>query len=125
MAKIRSVDTKPEMMVRRLVYGMGYRYRLHDRRLPGSPDMVFIGRRKVIFIHGCFWHRHSCKRGQSTPSTRKAFWEKKFTLNVERDCKNHAILKQNGWDVLILWECEIKISNMILLENWIRHFLDK
>jgi DNA mismatch endonuclease (patch repair protein) len=108
MAKIRSTDTGPEMAVRRLVHGMGYRYRLHRKELPGNPDLVFKKRYKVIFVHGCFWHMHeNCKRG-NRPKSNRQYWNKKLFKNVERDKKNQARLKELGWDVLVIWECEVK-----------------
>jgi DNA mismatch endonuclease (patch repair protein) len=108
MSRIQGKDTKPEMVVRKLVFAMGYRYRLHDKKLPGKPDLVFAGRRKVIFVHGCFWHRHNCKYGRVVPQTRKPFWKEKLDKNKERDKKNIQKLKQMGWGVLVVWECETK-----------------
>lgn len=110
MARIRGKDTKPEMKVRRLVHRLGYRYRLHRRDLPGSPDLVFPGRRKVILVHGCFWHRHpdpACKRARM-PKSRLEFWEPKLTANADRDLRNQSALEAMGWKVLILWECELE-----------------
>ena len=107
MARIRSVDTLPEMKVRRLVHGMGYRYRLHRRDLPGTPDLVFPGRRKIIFVHGCFWHQHGCRRG-SRPTSNQDFWNRKLDGNVLRDRANIAALERTGWSVLVIWECETK-----------------
>ncbi|MDW4499157.1 DNA mismatch endonuclease Vsr [Sulfitobacter sp. D35] len=108
MRRVRNRDTKPELLVRHLVHGMGYRYRLHRRDLPGSPDLVFISRRKVIFVHGCFWHRHAdpdCKLAR-LPKSKLDFWESKLETNRERDERNVARLKELGWDVLIIWECQ-------------------
>ncbi|WP_337174206.1 very short patch repair endonuclease [Paludisphaera sp.] len=109
MGLVRSTDTKPEMVVRRLVHSLGYRYRLHDRTLPGKPDLVFKRRRKVIFIHGCFWHRHGagCSRTRM-PKSRQEFWGKKLTGNEERDRRNEAALSALGWTYLIVWECQLK-----------------
>jgi len=107
MARIRGRNTKPEMRVRRLVHGLGYRYRLHKRDLPGTPDLVFAARRKAIFVHGCFWHQHQCPRG-SQPTSNTAFWKTKLRQNVERDRKNIAELAAAGWSVLVVWECETK-----------------
>jgi DNA mismatch endonuclease (patch repair protein) len=104
MSRIRSKDTKPEMVVRRLVHRLGYRYVLHDKRLPGSPDLVFPSRRKVIFVHGCFWHGHSCGRGFK-PKTNEAFWSKKIVGNKARDAKRLRELRRQGWGVLTVWEC--------------------
>lgn len=108
MSRIQGKDTKPEMVVRRLVFALGYRYRLHDKKLPGKPDLVFAGRKKVIFVHGCFWHRHNCRYGKVIPQTRKEFWKDKLDKNKERDKKNKRKLKQMGWDVLVVWECETR-----------------
>lgn len=105
MGRVRSKDTKPEMLVRRLVHGLGYRYRLHRRDLPGTPDLVFPSRRKAVFVHGCFWHQHDCPRG-SRPSSNKAFWNAKLRRNVENDRRNLAALADAGWSVLVIWECE-------------------
>ena len=104
MAAVRQRDTKPELLVRRLAHRMGYRFRLNVRSLPGSPDIVFPRLDKVIFVHGCFWHRHRCKRA-TTPATRRAFWLKKFAENKERDRRNIRALQRAGWDVLVVWEC--------------------
>lgn len=108
MSRVKSKDTTPEMVVRRLLHSMGYRYRLHAKGLPGKPDLVFAGRRKVIFVHGCYWHGHDCKRGARLPSTRQEYWLGKITRNKERDARNVSSLEQAGWDVLVAWECELK-----------------
>ena len=105
MAAVRSRDTKPERIVRRVVHGMRFRFRLHGRHLPGSPDLVLPRHRKVIFVHGCFWHKHDCRAGRSTPATRTEFWESKRDANVARDAKATAALTARGWDVLVVWEC--------------------
>ena len=108
MGRIRGQDTKPEMKVRRLLHSKGYRYRLHRAGLPGRPDLVFPSRRKIIFVHGCFWHRHpGCKYAYS-PKSRTAFWKQKFDRNVERDNKALDQLSEMGWDTLVVWECELK-----------------
>lgn len=107
MKSVPQKDTKPEMRLRKALHGMGFRYRLHDKRLPGSPDLVFPKLKAVIFVHGCFWHRHGCKQ-TTTPATRKDFWEAKFNANVERDNKNVRELEEAGWRVMIVWECELK-----------------
>jgi DNA mismatch endonuclease (patch repair protein) len=120
MSRIRSKDTKPEMTVRKLVFSMGYRYRLHKRDLPGKPDLVFSGKKKVIFVHGCFWHAHSCKRGFS-PKTNAEFWAKKLGANRLRDAYNVYRLHEMGWKALTVWECEI--DEMERLERIIREFL--
>lgn len=107
MSRIRSKDTKPEMIVRRLLHSRGYRYRLHDRRLPGKPDLTFVRWRKVIFVHGCFWHMHEgCKRA-GIPKSRIGFWKLKLEKNRARDQLNTARLTAMGWRVLVVWECEL------------------
>lgn len=113
MSRIRGKDTSPELIVRSLVFSMGYRYRLHDKRLPGSPDLVFKGRRKIIFVHGCFWHMHDCRYGQVRPKTNAAFWEAKRNRNVQRDMENIAALHFTGWRALVIWECETKDSESL------------
>ena len=105
MSRIRSVDTKPELFVRRALHAMGYRFRTHVRGLPGRPDLVFTKRRAVIFVHGCFWHRHGCKKTY-VPKVREEFWEGKFAANTSRDERNQSQLVQSGWRVLVVWECE-------------------
>ncbi len=106
MSRVRSKDTKPEMRVRRMVHAMGYRYRLHHGKLPGCPDMVFPERRKIIFVHGCFWHRHEDCRRNRTPKSRREFWDAKLEKNRLRDLENQSKLRASGWDVLVVWECE-------------------
>ena len=106
MARIGSADTSPELAVRRLLHRLGYRFRLHRRSLPGTPDLCFPARRKAIFVHGCFWHRHEGCRRTTTPKTRTAFWKDKFRKNVERDGANLRDLRGLGWSVMIVWECE-------------------
>ena len=123
MSRIQGKDTKPEMVVRRLVHGAGYRYRLHVRGLPGCPDMVFPGRRKVIFVHGCFWHRHHCRYGRVRPATRKKFWHDKLEGNRERDRRNRRELKKQGWKVLVVWECQTRKPEK--LKKRIEEFLDR
>jgi len=105
MRRIKPRDTKPELLVRRLLRRMGYRYRLGGLGLPGSPDIVFKGRKKVIFVHGCFWHQHGCG-SYKQPRTKLDFWSPKLRANVERDERVQARLRNMGWDVLIVWECE-------------------
>ena len=107
MALIRSRDTKPEMAVRRLAHHMGYRYRLHVRSLPGCPDMVFKSRRKVIFVHGCFWHLHrNCPKCRP-PKSRRGFWQPKLERNAERDKQARRKLWRLGWGSMVVWECEL------------------
>lgn len=105
MSAVRNKDTKPEMAVRKLVHSLGYRYRLHGSGLPGKPDLILSGRRKLIFVHGCFWHRHCCKKGKSVPSSRGDFWAEKLNSNRVRDKKNLRKLRKDGWKVLVVWEC--------------------
>lgn len=107
MRTIRKTDTKPEIAVRRLVHAMGYRYRLHRRDLPGTPDLVFAGLRKVIFVHGCFWHRHDCPAGRKQPSANPDYWKPKLERNAARDAENMQRLAAMGWSALVLWECEL------------------
>jgi DNA mismatch endonuclease (patch repair protein) len=113
MSRIRARDTKPEMIVRRVAHGLGYRFRLHRRDLPGCPDLVFPRLRKVIFVHGCFWHMHSCRYGSVTPKTRAEFWAAKRRGNVERDSKAIENLKRAGWQALTIWECETRDADHV------------
>ena len=109
MVAIRGSNTKPEIKVRRLAHRLGYRFRLHRKDLPGRPDLAFPGRRKVIFVHGCFWHQHpdpGC-RPAALPRTRQDYWHPKLARNVERDARNIADLEAAGWQVLVIWECEL------------------
>ena len=108
MSRIRSTNTKPEIRVRSLLHRMGYRFRIHRADLPGKPDIVFPSRKKIIFIHGCFWHQHPDCRYASKPSNRREFWEKKLAGNVARDRQHLTTLSLLGWDCLVLWECELK-----------------
>ncbi|MFA7279556.1 MAG: very short patch repair endonuclease [Sterolibacterium sp.] len=114
MASIRASNTRPELIVRRLLFGLGYRYRLHAKGLPGKPDIVFPGRQKVIFVHGCYWHRHACKKGCSLPVTNRKFWQSKFAANEHRDENVQARLMKQGWKVLIVWECEIGVEAALM-----------
>ncbi len=107
MSGIGAKDTKPELALRRALHARGYRYRLHDKRLPGKPDIVLPRYKAVIFVHGCFWHRHPNCRYATTPATRPEFWAKKFRGNVERDKRNQAALTDLGWRVAVVWECRI------------------
>ncbi|MBT7455034.1 MAG: DNA mismatch endonuclease Vsr [Gemmatimonadetes bacterium] len=106
MSRIRGKDTKPEIFVRSLVHRLGYRFRLHRRDLPGTPDLVFPSRRKIIFVHGCFWHQHPSCRYAAKPKTRADFWAAKLTANSDRDQHVLKDLRATGWDVLVIWECE-------------------
>lgn len=108
MRSIKGKDTSPEMMVRRMVHALGCRYRLHVTSLPGRPDLVFPSRRRVIFVHGCFWHRHRCRKGRSLPASRIAFWRRKLELNAQRDRRVRRRLRTLGWSVLVIWECQLR-----------------
>ncbi|WP_309386532.1 very short patch repair endonuclease [Cerasicoccus frondis] len=108
MRRVKSADTKPELTVRRLVHGLGFRYRLHVKDLPGKPDLAFRRRKKVIFVHGCFWHGHDCVRGARTPKNNRDYWLAKIARNVSRDQAHQLAYAEMGWRVLILWECELK-----------------
>jgi len=123
MARVRAKDTVPEMTVRRLVHGMGYRYRLHRGGLPGKPDLTFPKHQKVIFVHGCFWHRHNCRSGAKKPKSNVDYWLAKLARNKERDKTNQRKLRTLGWDVLVLWECRLKDKKA--LGKHIRKFLGK
>lgn len=107
MARIRPRDTQPELALRKLVFSLGYRYRLHDDRLPGKPDLVFRSRKRVIFMHGCFWHQHGCKHYR-LPTSRAWFWSSKLAGNVLRDVEILRTLRRQGWRVLVVWECELR-----------------
>lgn len=107
MSSVRSKDTWPELAVRKLLHGLGYRYRLHKRELPGSPDIVFQKRKKVIFVHGCFWHGHLCRYGR-LPKSKIEYWESKIAKNQERDRMNIHKLGRLGWNVRVIWQCELK-----------------
>ena len=125
MGLVRSKDTKPELRVRSIVHRAGYRFRLHRRDLPGSPDLVFPSRKKVIFVHGCFWHAHpnpNCKRAR-IPKTRVEFWKDKFSKNRARDAKTLDELRSLGWKALTLWECEL--TSDAVIEKRVREFLDE
>ena len=123
MSNIRSKNTKPEMIVRSLVHSLGYRYRLHRKDLAGKPDMIFVARRKVMFIHGCFWHLHDCKFGKVEPKTNAEFWQAKRHSNAVRDKQNVRLLKKEGWQICIIWECELR--NKPALQRRIIKFLER
>ncbi len=108
MRAVKGRDTTPEMIVRRIVHAMGKRYRLHRADLPGKPDLTFPRLRKIIFVNGCFWHGHDCKRGDRQPKENADYWAKKISRNKERDAQTLEALKSLGWDVLIIWECQFK-----------------
>ena len=124
MSLIRGKHSKPEIIVRRLVHSMGYRYALHSRDLPGKPDLVFRIRGRVIFVHGCFWHRHASKRCRLArlPKSRPEFWVPKLESNRLRDIHNQKLLRKAGWKILVVWECQL--GNKEQLENRLRRFLE-
>lgn len=122
MGRIRSRDTKPEMTIRRMVHAMGYRYRLVANDLPGKPDLVFRSRGKVLFVHGCFWHRHPKCALARLPKSRQEFWLPKLESNRRRDKKCEMALKDAGWEVMTIWECEL--NDIAMLQKRIREFLD-
>lgn len=119
MRAVPRKDSKPEIVVRRMLHQLGYRFRLHRRDLPGTPDIVLPRHRVAIFVHGCFWHRHESCRLTSTPKTRADFWQAKFDRNVQRDAEATLALKLLGWDVLVIWECETRDH-----DNLIRRLTD-
>ncbi|MBI9077008.1 MAG: DNA mismatch endonuclease Vsr [Desulfatibacillum sp.] len=122
MTRVRSKGTGPELIVRRTVFRLGYRYRLHRKDLPGKPDLVFAGRRKIIFVHGCFWHGHEGCPASRRPASNVDYWEKKLDRNMERDRRNIEQLEKEGWRVLVIWECQTKEGKH--LERIIQHFLE-
>lgn len=122
MARIGPRDTKPEIVVRRLLHGMGRRFRLHRKELPGTPDIVLPSSRKAIFVHGCFWHRHEGCPKATTPKTRTEFWQEKFSRNIERDARKEMQLRAAGWNVITVWECETR--DLVSLEMRLRDWLE-
>ncbi len=123
MARIKCKDTKPEMLVRKLVYSLGYRYRLHTKDLPGKPDLAFHKKKKAIFVHGCFWHQHEdCKQGH-IPKSNQAYWIPKLERTKKRDASNLENFRGMGWEVLVVWECELK--DLDSLSERINKFLSK
>ena len=113
MSAIKSKNTKPEIAVRKLLHSLGYRFRLHRKDLPGSPDIVLPKYKTVIFVHGCFWHRHENCKYASTPKTRSEFWESKFEGNIKRDKINQTNLIKLGWKIIIVWECDLKKTHYL------------
>jgi len=113
MAQVKSEDTRPEMAVRRLMHALGYRYRLHRRDLPGTPDLAFISLKKVVFVHGCFWHGHRCKAGRKRPLTNHDYWQAKLASNRTRDRRARQELVKMGWDALVVWECELRAPTRV------------
>ncbi len=127
MSGIKGKDTKPEMVIRKGLHALGFRYRLHDKGLPGKPDLVFPAYRAVVMVHGCFWHRHECSLFK-WPSTRKEFWQEKISRNADRDRKNAALLESMGWKILTIWECAVRgrdaleISEVVTkAANWLKN----
>ncbi|MDF2797555.1 MAG: very short patch repair endonuclease [Devosia sp.] len=130
MSGIRSKDTKPEIALRHAMHRLGFRYRLHSAGLVGRPDLVFPKHKAVVFVHGCFWHRHHDCRLTSTPSTRPEFWAKKFSTNVERDIEVRLRLGEAGWRVAVMWECALKRADKLemaasQLADWLRTDINK
>ena len=123
MARVRSKDTKPEMVVRRYLHNHGLRYRLHRRDLPGCPDLVFSSRRVAVFIHGCFWHRHPGCPKSTMPASRVEFWRAKFAATVQRDARAQEELRRAAWNVLLIWECEVTPEGLDRLLRQIRTHL--
>ena len=122
MSRIRNKDTKPEAIARHWLWHNGYRYRLHCKDLPGKPDIVFHKQKKVIFVHGCFWHKHDCDYFQ-WPKTNTEFWENKILNNVERDKNTYSELENKGWRYMIIWECQLKNENLKSTWNKVSAFL--
>jgi DNA mismatch endonuclease, patch repair protein len=122
MSRIRGRDTKPELVVRRLAHALGYRFRLHRRDLPGAPDMTFAGRKKVVFVHGCFWHQHPGCRYAYKPKSNIKFWKTKLAANARRDTRVLQKLCEQGWSPLVIWECEI--SDLTNLAGRLKSHLD-
>lgn len=122
MSRIKSRDTKPEIIVRSIVHAMGFRYRLHKSDLHGKPDIVLVRHRKIIDVYGCFFHMHKCRYGSVVPATNTQFWQTKRLSNVERDRRNVRALRQEGWKVLIVWECETKSLSSLFkkIERFLR-----
>jgi len=125
MKKVRTKDTGCELAVRKIIYAIGYRYRLHKKSLPGRPDIVFSGRKKVVFVNGCFWHGHSgCSRGK-LPDSNSLFWQKKLEGNKLRDTRILKSLSALGWKSLVVWQCQVNRRNIDRLQNKIKKFLEK
>ena len=121
MSRIRSRDTRPEMVVRSIVHRLGFRYRLHKKDLPGKPDLVLVRHRKIIDVHGCFFHMHNCPYGKVVPATNAEFWRTKRESNLNRDRRNVKLLKKGGWQVLVVWECQTRHPE--ILEKTLSNFL--
>ncbi|WP_350164296.1 very short patch repair endonuclease [Algiphilus sp.] len=114
MSRVRGKDTTPELLIRRALFAEGYRYRIRDRRLPGRPDIVFTKKKKAIFVHGCYWHRHPGCPMARMPKSNTSFWEKKLNENVQRDIRRRSELESLGWAVLVVWECETRTPHEAL-----------
>ena len=123
MARVKSKDSRPELAVRRMAHSLGYRFRLHRRDLPGTPDLVFPGRRKVLFVHGCFWHHHEGCGRATIPRTRTEYWRRKFADNKARDAQQILGLRELGWEVLVVWECETLDENSLAAR--LRRFMEQ
>jgi DNA mismatch endonuclease, patch repair protein len=113
MSRVSAKDTRPEMIVRSLLHRMGYRFRLHDAKLPGRPDVVLKRHGVVVFVHGCFWHRHSGCKKATVPARNREFWLQKFGRNMQRDQKNYRLLRDQGWRILVIWECELNDASRL------------
>lgn len=120
MSRVKGRDTTPERIVRSMIHRLGYRFRLHRKDLPGKPDIVLGPRKKIVFVHGCFWHGHGCKKGR-LPKSNEAFWRPKIVLNKKRDARHTKNLKALGWKVLVIWQCQLK--NPLAVEKRIADFL--
>jgi len=123
MSRIRSRDTAPELTVRSMIHRLGYRFRLHCAALPGKPDIVLACRRKIVFVHGCFWHAHGCRVGGAGPKSNRVYWRPKLMSNKERDRKHIGALRRQGWKVLVVWECWTRDAKT--LERRLRRFLER
>lgn len=123
MRAVRAANTTPELKVRRMIFAWGYRYRLHDRKLPGCPDIIFSSMRKIIFVHGCFWHGHRCPAGLNRPRSNSDYWETKLERNRSRDVVNREKLRKLHWKTLVLWECELR--KIASVERRVRTFLEE
>lgn len=121
MRAVKNRDSAAELAVRRLIFGMGYRYRLHRNDLPGKPDIVLSSKRKIVFVHGCFWHGHSCARGARVPKQNRDYWTRKIGRNQERDQRAVVTLEELGWQTIVIWECEIRDRDS--LDTKVRQFL--
>ena len=121
MRRIRSQDTAPELQVRKIVTGLGYRYRLHCADLPGTPDLVLRSRRRAVFVSGCYWHGHHCRAGRNQPRTHRAYWQTKIAGNLARDTRVQRKLRRDGWRVLVIWECQLRKPELVSrrLSRWL------